>query len=161
MASNEPTEITSAHFLDKSSPNATETIPLIKNSLVKKSSLLKKFRESVVIKSKAANMILIWSALAYLIYGTALNPENVFVAPIRQVYSYLTRNHDRGSTMNLINTKGGFIRFMNMIGTGMYAFIGAWLFFYPLAWYLADVRYVRYKVVTFSLKPQQMMVELK
>ena len=159
MASNEPAEITSAPRLDMRSSNATEsntteTMPLIKNSSVRENSLLKKLRESVIIKSKAANMILIWSALAYLIYGTTLNPEDVFVAPIREVYRSLTNSYDRGATTNLIDANSGLIGFMNMIGSGMYAFIGAWLLFYPLAGYLADVRYGRYKVdnVTFGLK---------
>ena len=30
--------------------------------------------------------------------------------------------------------------------------LAIWLLFYPLAGYLADVRYGRYKVVTFGLK---------
>ena len=44
------------------------------------------------------------------------------------------------------------ISFMNMFGSGVYGLIGIWLLFYPLAGYLADVRYGRYKVVTFGLK---------
>ena len=157
MASSEPTEITGVVPQGSSnvtSSNFTEITPLLKSSAIRQhtGSLLKKLRESVVIKSKAANMILIWSALAYLIYGSTLNPEDVFVAPIREVYRMLINNYDRGATTNLIDAKGGLIGFMNMIGSGMYAFIGAWLLFYPLAGYLADIRYGRYKVVTLGLK---------
>ena len=80
MASSEPMEITSV--VPQGSPNVTSTnfteiTPLLKSSATRQhtGSQIKRLRKSVVIKSKAANMILIWSALAYLIYGTLLNPR--------------------------------------------------------------------------------------
>ena len=144
MASSDPTEITSA--LVGESPYATdssaiETTPLVKDSSVRKTGLLKKLRESVVIKSKAANMILIWSALSYLVYGIGLNPEIIFVIPLRQ-----------SMQVDHPNSTSSFIPLMNMIGSGIYGLIAFWLLFYPLAGYLADVRFGRYKVVTLGLK---------
>ena len=89
MASNDPTEINTTPLPESPlaiDSNDTETTPLVKNTTVWKSSPLQRLRESVVIKSKAANTILFWSALVYLVYGTTLNPENWFVAPTRQLY---------------------------------------------------------------------------
>ena len=146
MASSEPTNITSASLQRSPNANTTETTPLVKVSKVRRSSLMKKLRESVVIKSKAANMILIWSAFAYLIYGTLLNPENVFVVPVRQLQLF----HDSRSIFFKLTDNTS--TFMNMIGSGVYGLVGMWLLFYPLAGYLADVRFGRYKVVTFGLK---------
>ena len=148
MASNDPTEISTT--TPQESPlaidsNDTETTPLVKNTTAWKSSPLQRLRESVVIKSKAANMILFWSALVYLVYGTTLNPENWFVAPTRQLYERY------GGTTKSINVTSGSITLTNMIGSGLYGFIGALLLFYPLVGYLADIRYGRYKVVTFGL----------
>ena len=143
MASSGPTNITSASLQGSPNANSTETVPLVKVSKVRRSSLMKKLRESVVIRSKPANIILIWSALAHLIYGTLLNPENVFVVLVRQLQ--LVRDSHSILTDNTI-------AFMNMIGSGVYGLVGMWLLFYPLAGYLADVRFGRYKVVTFGLK---------
>ena len=57
----------------------TETTPLVvKNSVLRKSGLRGRIRDSVLIKSKAANMILVWSAIMYIWYGILLNPENFF-----------------------------------------------------------------------------------
>ena len=36
---------------------------------------------------------------------------------------------------------------MNIMGSGLYGIVGIWLLFYPIAGYLADVRFGRYKVV--------------
>ena len=153
MASSESTKISSAPLQKSPSAsnasNVTETTPLARNSTMRRASVLKKLQESVLIKSKAANMILIWSVLAYLIYGTLLNPENVFVAPIRQLYIF----HDTQNIFSkLTNNTSGFVTFMNMIGSGVYGFVSVWLLFYPLAGYLADARYGRYKIVTVSLR---------
>ena len=97
----------------------------------------------MLIKSKAANMILFWSTLAYLAYGSLLNPENYFMLPVWEFQHV--------SPFNISGVSSA-IPFMNMIASGVYGFIGIWLLFYPLAGYLADVRYGRYKVVTFGLK---------
>ena len=144
MANNDPTEISTVPLPESPlaiDSNDTETTPLVKNTTIWKSSPLQRLRESVVIKSKAANMILIWSAFAYLIYGTTLNPENWFVIPIAELYEAY------GVTPKLIHVKSGPIIF-----TVLYAFIGVWLLFYPLAGYLADIRYGRRKIVIFGLK---------
>ena len=152
MASSESIEI---HYASpQESPSAasvTETTPLVKKSEVKRSGLLRRLRESVLIKSKAANMILFWSTLAYLVYGSLLNPENCFVPPIRQLYAFQT-NDPNSVIIKLTNSTSGIITFLNMMGSVVYGLIGVWLLFYPLAGYLADVRYGRYKVVTFGLK---------
>ena len=131
MASNEEPTIEPA-AIPQDTQNAdssiTETTPLVvKNSAVRRTGLLRRLRESVLIKSKAANMILVWSAMMYLLYGSLLNPGNVF-------------------TMNVPD-----LTFTIMIETGMYAFIAIWLLFYPLAGYLADIRYGRYSVVIFGI----------
>ena len=131
MASNEEVTIESA-TVPRETPEAdssiTETIPLVvKNSAVRRTGLLGRLRESVLIKSKAANMILFWSAMMYLLYGILLNPDNLF-------------------TMNIMN-----VTLFIVIESGIYAFIAIWLLFYPLAGYLADVRYGRYKLVIFGI----------
>ncbi len=101
--------------------------PLQRNGL----PLLRRFKESVLIKSKAVNTILFWNALAYLLYGFLYNPDAIFVvAATSQFYS-----------------SDIFIP----IGSGVYGLIAVWLLFYPLAGYLADVRYGRYKVVRCGL----------
>ena len=152
MASSSPTEIASvscpggANATDR---NVTEITPLVKKSEVKRSGLLRRLQESVLIKSKAANMILFWSTLAYLVYGSLLNPENCFMLPVREVFGYYTQELDVSISLGRAISA---ITFMNMIGSGVYGLIGVWLLFYPLAGYLADVRYGRYKVVTFGLK---------
>ncbi len=80
-------------------------------------------------------MILIWTALMSLIYGGFLNPENYFLLTY-----LLTRVNQVGPVLN-----------SEMIDSGIYAVFAFWLLFYPLAGYLADVRYGRYKVVRCSV----------
>ncbi len=101
--------------------------PLQRNGL----PLLRRFKESVLIKSKAVNTIFFWNTLAYLLYGFLYNPDIVFVVAANpQFYS-----------------SDIFIP----IGSGVYGLIAVWLLFYPLAGYLADVRYGRYRVVRCGL----------
>ena len=89
-------------------------------------------KKSVLIRSKAAIMILVWTALMSFIYGSFLNPENYFL------FTYiLTRVNP------ILNSE--------VIDSGIYAVFAIWLLFYPLAGYLADVRYGRYKVVRCSM----------
>ena len=131
MASNEEVTIESA-AIPRETPEAdssiTETTPLVvKTSAVRRSGLLGRLRESVLIKSKAANMILFWSAMMYLLYGILLNPDNLF-------------------TMNMMN-----VTITIVMESGIYAFIAIWLLFNPLAGYLADIRYGRYKLVIFGI----------
>ena len=131
MASNEEEKIEPA-TIPRETPEAdssiTETTPLVvKTSAVRRSGLLGRLRENVLIKSKAANMILFWSAMMYLLYGILLNPDNLF-------------------TMNIMN-----VTITIVMESGIYAFIAIWLLFYPLAGYLADIRYGRYKLVIFGI----------
>ena len=130
MASNEELTIVSA-AIPQDTPDAdssiAETTPLVVKNSVVRSGLLRRLKESVLIKSKAANMILVWSALMYLLYGILLNPDNVF-------------------TMNIS------LNFVIMMESVAYALIAIWLLFYPLAGYLADIRYGRYSVVIFGIR---------
>ena len=154
MASSEPIEIYNASPQGSlSARSVTETTPLVEKPEVKRSGLLRRVRESVLIKPKTANMILFWSTLAYLVYGSLLNHENCFVPPIRQFYTFQT-NDPNSVLIKLTNSTSGIITFLNMMGSGVYGLISNRLLlnFYPLAGYLADVRYGRYKVVTFGLK---------
>ena len=92
MASNEELTIEQAGSVcpgesPRADSNVTETTPLVaKSSTVRRGSLLGRLRQSVLIKSKAANMILFWSALAHLMYGFMLNPDNIFTIPINQLF---------------------------------------------------------------------------
>ena len=156
MASNKDLTIDGAVTVQQSrdlDSNVTETTPLVmKNSNVKKrkSGLLRRLRESVLIKSKAANMILFWNTMVYLIYGFVLNPDIIFTIPVYQLES--NQNFSK-----FISTSS--LEFINMIGSGVYGLIAVWLLFYPLAGYLADVRYGRYKVVvSFGLRIMWMAV---
>ena len=137
MASNNDRAIKQADTVQQSrgiDRNASEATPLVGNKAAARSSgLLGKFGESVLIKSKAANTILFWNTMVYILYGTMFNPSIVFTFPIYQ--------------------PSASIPFINTIWTIVYGFIAVWLLFYPLAGYLADVHYGRYKVVvSFGLR---------
>ncbi|XP_064384925.1 solute carrier family 15 member 4-like isoform X3 [Halichondria panicea] len=134
MASCEQGTIEQASLHETPAPDAsrdgTEATPLVKSNHGKQGK-----KKSVLIKSKAAVMILIWTALMSLIYGGFLNPENYFLLTY-----LLTRVQSVGPILN-----------SEMIDSGIYAVFAFWLLFYPLAGYLADVRYGRYKVVRCSV----------
>ncbi len=105
--------------------------PLQRNGL----PLLQRFKESVLIKSKAVNTIFFWNALAYLLYGFLYNPDVVFVVAATGQFGTF-----------------GYSNMFIPIGSGvLYCLIAIWLLFYPLAGYLADVRYGRYRVVRCGL----------
>ena len=128
MACSTQTEIVSAQDDDC---RQTESTPLVvKSSIVRRGGLLGRLRESVLIKSKAANMILFWSTMVHFYYGMAINPNCVFI---------------------ISQSLEGKVPFISTIGSGVYGLIAVWLLFYPLAGYLADVRYGRYKVVMVGL----------
>ncbi len=112
------------------SKDATEATPLVTSDYGKHGK-----KKSILIKSKAAIMILLWTALMSFIYGSFLNPENYFL------YTYLLMRVTVISTV--VNSE--------MIDSCIYAVFAIWLLFYPLAGYLADVRYGRYKVVRCSV----------
>ena len=92
MASNKDLTIDRADTVQQSrdlDSIVTETTPLVmKNSNVKKrSGLLRRLRESVLIKSKTANMILFWNTMVYLVYRFVLNPDIIFIIPVYQLES--------------------------------------------------------------------------
>ena len=124
--------------------DVTESTQLVRIKSTKR-SLLQKLRTNVLIKSKAINMILFWNSLVYLLYGSLLlvNPENVFLVHVDAVSAQYLRF--------FIGFSIGGVP-LNIIGCVVYGVIAVWLLFYPLAGYLADVRYGRYKVVIFGLK---------
>ncbi|XP_064384931.1 uncharacterized protein LOC135333849 [Halichondria panicea] len=101
------------------SRDATEATPLVTSNEGKK--------KSVLIKSKAAIMILCWTVLMSLIYGSFLNPE---------VYLFV-----------FVTPQFGLETIEIIVVTCTYAATAFWLLFYPLAGYCADIRYGRYKVV--------------
>ncbi len=88
-------------------------------------------KKTVLIKSKAAIMILIWIVLMYFVYGFILNPEIYFL------FSYF---------MKLLLGYSPVIT-NEVIASCVYAVFAICELFYPLAGYLADIRYGRYKVV--------------
>ena len=149
MASSEQAEIASALSGGLGSPyiemEVTETVPLKKNSfLIQTNSWLRRLRNSVLIKSKAANMILFWTFVMYFVHGIALDPNNTF--------SVLIAVRVPLEISSSKNTFSGGIVYVYVIGSGVYGIIAVWLLFYSLAGYLADVRYGRYKVVLCSLR---------
>ena len=75
-------------------------------------------------------MILFWNTLVVLIFGYFANPGNYVFDSSKYTYP-----------RNTI-----------MLGSLVYGVIAFWLLFYPLAGYLADVRFGRYKVVMCGLK---------
>ena len=158
MASNEEVIIEpadSAFSQDNTDSDVTETTPLVKNSIAvtKRSSILKRFRESVLVKSKAANMILIWSFMVHLsVYGFVLNPDDYFLLPIKQLSLMFSLGNDLNSSMSGLLNVTSDTALVNLIGSGVYGLFAVWLLFYPLAGYLADVRYGRYKVIIFGIR---------
>ena len=139
MASHEQSVIEQATPLTGPTVNA-EDKPILKNDTRLQDILFfRRFRQSILIKSKAANMILFWNTLVVLMFGLFADPGNVFVSLFNLfgMYPFFTRDA---------------IVFYIMIGSGVYGVIAFWLLFYPLAGYLADVRFGRYKVVMCGLK---------
>ncbi len=132
MASCEQGTIEQASLHETPTPDAsrdaTEATPLVTSNHGKYGK-----NKSVLIKSKAAIMILIWTALMSFIYGGFLNPENYFACS-----TYLLMLIPISFTSEMMNSC-------------IYAVFAFWLLFYPLAGYLADVRYGRYKVVRCSV----------
>ena len=130
----------SAGFQESTTTNSTgsESTPLTKKNYACR-TLLHRLQESVLIKSKAANMILIWSILMHLLYGLALHPDNIFTIPVDLLLSSWKVTID--STV-----------FINTVRSGVYGVIAIWLLFYPLAGYMADIRYGRYKAVLFGIR---------
>ena len=120
--------------------DVSETLPLNKSrSVIQRNSWLRRLRKSVLIKSKAANMILLWTFLMYFVRGIVLDPNNSFFVSFGSVWISI---HE--SSRNTVS--------IAMIGSGVYGVIAVWLLFYPLAGYLADVRYGRYKVIFWSIR---------
>ena len=87
MASLEQGTIEQASLHETPAPdasrNATEATPLVTRNHGKYGN-----KESVLIKSKAAIMILIWTALMSFIYGGFLNPENYFLFTLTYLWAW-------------------------------------------------------------------------
>ena len=139
-SSNDQTEIASALSEDTgSNVTQSETVNLKENLVIKRNSLLQRFRKAVLIKSKAANMILLWSLLIHSLNGI-LDPNIIFLLPLEvslKTSVYMNQN---------ASVRADSISYTYVIGSGVYGAFAVWLLFYPLAGYLADVRYGRYKV---------------
>ena len=123
----------------------TETTQLVTMKSAKRKFMFQRVNRTVLIKSKAISMILFWNSLVYLLYGSLLlvNPENVFLLNANALSLLFSRS---------MGYAIGSVSLLNIVGCVVYGVIAVWLLFYPLAGYLADVRYGRYKVVTFGLK---------
>ena len=97
-------------------------------------------------------MILFWNTLVCLFYGALLNPDNVFVVRIKSMLVTIFYYGDQNNPLyKIFEATSGGLTFVNMIGSGLYGVIAIWLLVYPLAGYLADVRFGRYKVVKCCL----------
>ena len=97
-----------------------------------KQSMLSTLKDRVFVKSKAANMIILWNLLVSFVYGILLNP---------------------GVSIVGLNMAGGLYTYiLNLtIGPSVYGYVAVCLLFYPLAGYLGDVRFGKYKTVHCSL----------
>ena len=97
-----------------------------------KQSMLSTLKDRVFVKSKAANMIILWNLLVSFVYGILLNP---------------------GVSIVGLNMAGGLYTYiLNLtIGPSVYGYVAICLLFYPLAGYLGDVRFGKYKTVHCSL----------
>ena len=104
-------------------------------------NLKSKFRGRICLKSKPAILILIWSFLTSMLHCVFIDPS-VVVIPLT-VASLQVYDHDR--LFNDIH-----IQFTAVIST-VYVFFTIHQVFYPLAGYLADVKYGRKKCVIGSL----------
>ena len=100
-----------------------------------KQSMLSRLKDRVFVKSKAANMIILWNLLVSLLYGIMLNPG------VSSVGINTSSNHDTFDphTFNMA------------VGPSVYGYVAISLLFYPLAGYWGDVHFGRYKTVRCSL----------
>ncbi len=133
MAGHEQSEIQQATPLTGPPVNA-EDKPLLKNNKRLQGTLF--FSTVHTIKSRAANMILFWNTVVVLTFELFAYIGNVFVCLFNLfevLYSFKITRY--------------VIVFLHMIRSGVYGVIAFWLLFYPLAGYLADVRFGKYKVV--------------
>ena len=95
-----------------------------------------KFRRQACLKSKPVILILIWVFLTSVLHWIFIDP-NSFVTPLSFILNYL------GSRSFIITV---------VIGSAyMYMYFAILQLFYPLAGYLADVRYGRYRCIACSL----------
>ena len=100
-----------------------------------KQSMLSRLKDRVFVKSKAANMIILWNLMVSFLYGIMLNP-GVSIVGIPDTSKYI------GDDPNFLNM---------IIGPSVYGYVAICLLFYPLAGYLGDVCFGRYKTVRCSL----------
>ncbi len=113
MASHEQGVIEQATQLTGPNTVTAEDQPLLqKNKKLQRIPFFQRFRQSILIKSKAANMVLFWNTLVVLIFGYFANPGNYVFDSINLsgVYTYPT------------NT----IVYYIMIGSGAYGVKAYW-----------------------------------
>ncbi len=102
----------------------SEDTSLVKKAPSYRSVLTKRYRNTrKCVSSKAALLILMWSFPVTLLYGLASNPNINFIFVFNNKIPYL----------------------------GLYGFTALIWCFFPLAGFLSDVKYGRYKTIVFSL----------
>ena len=135
-----------AATIQKDPSNQESTLLLNKNPITNKrrgyfANLKSRFQRQVCLTSKPAILILIWSFLTSMLHCIFIDPS-VVVTPLT-IASLQVYDHDR--LFNDIH-----IQFTAVIST-VYVFFTIHQVFYPLAGYLADVKYGRKKCVIGSL----------
>ena len=101
-----------------------EDTSLLEKASSYRSVLTKRYRNTrKCVSSKAALLILMWSCPVALLYGTALNPNRNIIFAINNRIAELC----------------------------LYGFTALMWCFFPLAGFLSDVKYGRYKTIVFSL----------
>ena len=106
-----------------------------------KQSMLSRLKDRVFVKSKAANMIILWNLLVSFLYGIMLNPGVSSV-------SIVGINNNPFDPYILFNLN---LNWSTTVGPSVYGCVAICLLFYPLAGYLGDVHFGRYKTVRCSL----------
>ena len=131
MAHNEPLLITQPEKEDGGGTvhEMTPLLTLDDKEAKQKQSMVSRLKNRVFVNSKAANMILVWNFLVSLLYGLSLDPASIVSTEL----PYLA------------------LAFNLIVSPCMYGFVAVCLLFYPLAGYLADVHFGRYKTVRCSL----------
>ena len=122
-------------FLDMSSVYSREETPLLLTPKLEHSTCYEymriKLKRLTFVKSKSAILILIWSFLAGVLHWAYTDPGSIITPLV--ILNYIQPDF-------LIETIGS-----------VYVYFAILQLFYPLAGYLADIRYGRYKCVVGSL----------
>ena len=119
-----------------------------------KQSMLSRLKDRVFVKSKAANMIILWNLLVSFLYGIMLNP-GVSIVGLNNVIADTSGVSIVGLNNVIADTSGVetyiLLNLSMTIGPSVYGCVAICLLFYPLAGYLGDVHFGRYKTVRCSL----------